>query len=460
MMTKIKPLILEVNNKFAVFEELVLTIYIFRDEIAKEKVDEFLSNTASLRNDLTELRESVNKLKDSETELTIINYCKNIDRLNEKLMKLNNTLLQNNYEKLHSDWHEVKHLFNGHIIKYIDRLTFISDFHPRKKARLTTLREEIIREFIDTSRSSWYVLTLTDGRSLSFEVPGPPEWEEDPITRYALARPGFLKSQSFKDCVVYVPLDIIVGINVLSFTQKKQKKLLDEDVGGPKYYNKSAEDILFQDLLETAHELGFPIDLSPQAFALGPISLKSEQIEFTEVNFTNETALYSDWGYLQRISGGINSIGVGIPFASLSAGWSKSLWFEFKKKMGEKAKALSSACLGTEAFVSGFISFFDIGEEDSTNQSPKSSCLIMEGASWVPAVISDERVDSAELLNGLNWCLTYFREDGLMFPIALWLRVNQPIRIYGEVVPVTIKVAGRDHPCYLKARAAAYVPDK
>lgn len=326
--------------------------------------------------------------------------------------------------------------------------------------KFAPLPKEVIREFLDASRSSWYVLTLTDGRSLPFEVEGPyvtisgDEPTEIPISRDALVQPGHLKSAEREERSVCIPLDRIAGINTLSFEQQQiEMPAKGRNTG---YVNEHAENILFRHLLEVADASGFPtVHYEPVCHAM-PLEMDS-RIEFTDVTFANETPLYSDWGYIQRNSGGINSIGIGIPFASLSAGWSKSLWSQFKKKIKGQEKAISDSCSGFEAVSSGFVTFLEEGKSDSSDQPLEQTGLSMEGARWVPAAVSDRRLESTEQLTEVSWSLTYFQADGFMFPLKLWERIGQPVRIFSEVVPVVVRVGGKEQRCYLKARAAAYV---
>lgn len=327
--------------------------------------------------------------------------------------------------------------------------------------KFAPLPKEVIREFLDTSRSSWYVLTLTDGRSLPFEVEGPyvtysgDEATEIPISRDALdalVPPGHLKSAVGEERSVFIPLDRIAGINTLSFEQQQiEMPAKGRNTG---FVNEHAANILFRHLLEVADASGFPTVHRRAAYA--PLRMDS-RIEFTDVTFANETPLYSDWGYIQRNSGGINSIGVGIPFASLSAGWSKSLWSQFKKKIEGQEKAINDSCSGFEAVSSGFVTFLEEDRSDSSDQPLEQTGLSMEGARWVPAAVSDRRLESTEQLTEVSWSLTYFRADGFMFPLKLWERIGQPVRIFSEVVPVVVRVGGKEQRCYLKARAAAYV---
>lgn len=314
--------------------------------------------------------------------------------------------------------------------------------------KLEPLSEGTIREFLDLSRSSWYVLTLTDGKSLPFEVEGHYAMSKDVF----FARPGYLKSAMRREQVVYVPLNRIAGLNTLLFDQKIVKTLAREGEAG--YVNESAAEILFDCLLENANAMGFPVEHHVLYYSIG---MMESRIEFTDVTFSDETALYSDWGYMQRISGGLNSIGVGVAIVTLSAGWSKSLWALFKKKVGEQTKAFDESCSEQEAVVNGFVTFIDEKKNGDGMYPKEGTGLQMEGANWVPAAISSRRPDSVDDLVQMSWRLIYFRDDGFMFPMKLWDRISQPIRVFSEVMPVNVKSPMGDQACYLKARAAAFL---
>ncbi len=81
--------------------------------------------------------------------------------------------------------------------------------------KLLSLSEKIIGEYLDTSQSSWHVLTLTDGRSLPIITPSPYTIRRDnvrieiPVSGIALEHPKQLMSAIHQEKSVCIPLNRI-----------------------------------------------------------------------------------------------------------------------------------------------------------------------------------------------------------------------------------------------------------
>ena len=166
---------------------------------------------------------------------------------------------------------------------------------------------------------------------------------------------------------------------------------------------------------------------------------------YGDVSFKADTPLYCDWAHLSRKKGGVKSVGAGF-IASLSVGWSKSLWSSFREKVERTSAALGQVSAAAEATVARYPSFFD-GVEP----------LQMEGCSWRPALFSGERPAASQAQPAAPWLLAYLRDDCFMFPWELWGRIAHPIHAYGEVVPIEVHTGFGQASCFLKVRAAAYV---
>lgn len=313
--------------------------------------------------------------------------------------------------------------------------------------KLEPLPEGAIREFLDLSHSSWYMLTLTDGKSLPFEVGGLYRTSEDVLS----ARPGYLESAMRQEQVVYVPLDRISGLDTLLFEQKKVETPVREGEAG--YINKSAAEILFDCLLENAYAMGFHIE---HHMVLYSLEVPTSQIKYTDVTFPRETRLYTDWQDLQNISGGLTGIGVG---GIISLDWIISLYKLSEKKVRKSTKSLDDVCSKQEAVVNkGFVTFFNEGESGEDPHPNEKTGLWMEGANWVQAAISSEKPDLANDLTKMSWQLIHFRDDAFAIPMKSWDDISQPIRVFSEVMPVKVETPMGTRSCFLKARAAFGVP--
>lgn len=213
------------------------------------------------------------------------------------------------------------------------------------------------------------------------------------------------------------------------------------------------EYLFLTDLLSKASALNFPILPHTRLYSLSP---GKNFFDWGDIHFSIDAAIYSDWEYFQRISGGVNSLGVGVTFASLSAGWSESLWSSFKRKVRENQTKPEEISLSKEAVVTGFVSFFE--QNDSVLQTENAADNFdMEGTRWVAAAICNRRVATVEERARVEWSLVYYRTDGFMFPIGLWERMEQSVTTFAEVVPVSVYTKAGQKNCFLKARATAYL---
>ena len=309
------------------------------------------------------------------------------------------------------------------------------------------LPEEKICEFLDLSRSSWYMLTLTDGKSFPFEVS---PYRKDVFS----ARPGYLESATYRQQVVYVPLSRIAGLDTLLFEQKKVETPAKKNEGG--YVNESATEILFDCLLENAYAMDFLVEHHTVLYSL---SIPNSRMEFTDMTFPCETRLYTDWKYMKRVSNDKTvGIKIGFPCITLTGGSKESLDSSSKEYAQKRTKSLDDSCSEKKVVVNGFVTFFDEKKNGDDLHPKEETGLRMEGVNWVPAAISSQRPNSADDLGKMSWRLIYFRDDEFEIPMQLWDRISQPIHVFSEVVRVKVECYMGTQPCYLKARSAVGVP--
>ena len=184
----------------------------------------------------------------------------------------------------------------------------------------------------------------------------------------------------------------------------------------------------------------------------------TKTLKWGDLSYKIDTALYADWNYLQTISGGINALGIGIGIFNLSSGWSKSLWSQFKNKVQHKSIDIDKISLENDAVIKGYISFIE-NYHNLPSLEHSIETVKMEGATWIPAIISNKKIFNTLDIRTAHWALVYLKEDGLMFPLNVWDRFTEPINIYCEIIHITISTEFGNVPFYLKARCAAYVKD-
>jgi hypothetical protein len=177
---------------------------------------------------------------------------------------------------------------------------------------------------------------------------------------------------------------------------------------------------------------------------------RQKPVKWGQVTFNYDTPLYCDWEFLSKKNSGINNLGVGIPIASFSAGWQVSLWKSFKKKLTQKSVPIEKLETKQEAMVSGFTYLLQ-------SRNRKFNNLEIEAGTWTPGIVVENRVSNGLELVNQSWALAYFNEDDFMVPKTLWPNFSQKIRVYGEVIPVSIELEYGKRNCFIKARAAAYI---
>lgn len=332
---------------------------------------------------------------------------------------------------------------------------------PKIDAELHPMPENIVRQFVTQCYISGHytlLVILTDGTPL-FGTIEAQTWQVGrgliPASELCFHKPGHLKFHHydgrFTDHYVFVPLDQISGICAFPYEQKKAARSIRH--WASTYFRRPVREHLFHDLVLKARAHSFPFE---EYFSTARVINISEPFDWRSIEFSGDASLYSDWMYFRIISGGLNSIGAGALGMSGSAGWSKSLWSSFKNKVREHQTKLEDICSRREVVVTGFVSFV---QQVINTQSLKKTveALNMEGAQWNAGVICDSRVQSVVDLKCHPWALIYFRTDGFLFPAKLWEKIVQPVRIFAEVVPASVSSQMGQKPCFLKARAAAFL---
>ncbi len=323
------------------------------------------------------------------------------------------------------------------------------------------LPKKFLRKFVEESDTNSVLLILTDGTPLlgflsprrSYTTLGPYGEKRKFETKDCLSETGYLHlehRQISKEHSIFIPLEEIAGIH--PFAYKQEEIPSDTERSAKTFLRGSVYEKLSKVTRKKARQKGFRVTKYHYAYEL---FMRSESFDWGNVKFTSNVPLYADWGYFQRISGGIKSIGVGTPIGSISAGWDKSLWALFKKKTKERIKEIVDASTSPEVVVRGFIRLIDVIDE-SSEQNPMMN-LDMEGAQWIPGVICAQQFGTARFLRHRPWVLVYLRSDGFMFPKALWKKIEQPINFFAEVVPVAVNTEIGPRDCFLKIRAAAFV---
>jgi hypothetical protein len=251
---------------------------------------------------------------------------------------------------------------------------------------------------------------------------------------------------------IYVPISQIAGITELyadEITIQGSDRLGIGRRGWALMLIDSATEALFNDLLTKARASLFYIYYPPGARCLPTLT---EPFDWGDIVFTKESAAYTDWGYFQHKSGGLNNLGVGF-VGSLSVGWNRSLWSLFSQSLDDKPMDIRGLAFRDTAVVKGFVSFFRRYDKLPLPISTPE-LLNMEGGQWIAAAVSPCRHLTLSALGNVPWLLAYFRLDGFMIPFELWERASTEFRIFGDMVEANVDTGGGRQNCFLKARAA------
>jgi hypothetical protein len=317
-----------------------------------------------------------------------------------------------------------------------------------KETNLEPIDVKALYEFIDClyrERTKCIQITLTDGTNICGSI------SKDCIQDNCLE---LYYNKIFNEHSIYLPIDKISGINILEFTENIE--YISEESKNYTYsysgINKSAYDSFFEILFGVATKKQFRIERHFFQYCL----VAQKPFIWKDIQLNIDTPLYSDWSYLERISKGLNSIGIGITLASISAGWDRSLWDLFNKKVNEKSIKMSDAHKTNEATLKGHIMFIE-RYVNLPSLEKIVDFVNMEGGTWLPAIVCVEKVKNILELEGKDWALTYFKTDGFMFPQEHWERIQQKIVVYGEIVSVPISTEVGEIPFFLKARCCAYL---
>lgn len=305
-------------------------------------------------------------------------------------------------------------------------------------------------------------IILTDGTTLWGPIPCETYRAGvglEPVSELCFARAGYFElyyDKPYKEKAVFIPLREIGGISPLSCTQLMGKRLTLRSIGRylsrSRLFDDSALELMFRCLWKKAIRRGYPTKrYGPFMYTL-PME---KPFRWEYINFLRDTPLYCDWDYLSKKNGGLNSLGVGF-VASISAGWSKSLWSSFKKKVESTLVAYEHACSLQEVSLKGFPVFLTVRKSKSLSDITEE-VLKMEGSKWYATIFSSEKVRNFKHLTNIEWIPIYFKEDSLMLPKDLWEKLSQPIRVFGDIVTAATKTQFGEVSCFVKARAAAFL---
>jgi hypothetical protein len=285
---------------------------------------------------------------------------------------------------------------------------------------------EEIDEYLSKARHVGYALSviLTDGTTLTGRSNATRSRADQSIVLSVEERNGSSR--------VVIPVDRVAGI---------AEQVLPEVDGGVQPPDPAL-------LVPAAEKAGLEVRRLSHIGGLHPGSTWEQG----RIHYQEDTWLYLDSNAISLRSGGINSIGFGIPIASASIGWQSKLFNKARGFLGNHVVDVGSHCAAPHAdlALNGYVQFFDVsGYPPSSDVGP---LLELEGSLWTAAVVrpSPRGTRSADD----PWALCYFRQECMMLGWGSWENMLQPVRIYGDKQPQVQTLDMGVAYCYLKARAA------
>jgi hypothetical protein len=287
---------------------------------------------------------------------------------------------------------------------------------------------------ISDGGGSWATIVLTDGTALPARI--------SPHGVLSGDRLVLEDNRTFSEHTISVPADRVAGVSPFAFRQTYTEQRFRRKV---RKQPPSADDWLYRALTENAERAGLSVEFTSVLYRLP----HERPIRWGGIEFRTDTPLYCDWQFLARAAGGINNVGVGF-VVSVSAGWSKSLMSSFRKTVARTTEPLAMVCQHHEPACRGHVNLLAGAGDDHDG-------LSMEGARWLPAIMTERPVADGRVDRSGAWTLAYFREDGFMLPHALWDKLSQPIRVFGDVISTPAMTDYGAVSCFVKVRAAAFL---
>lgn len=178
------------------------------------------------------------------------------------------------------------------------------------------------------------------------------------------------------------------------------------------------------------------------------------------LGFTADTGVYWDRDYFSDRKGGLNSLGFNAGPLGFSLSWDKSLWSSFRKKLSQVRTPVRDLCANSEVSLTGFTAFLDDREIQNLPEAFRQ--MEAEGGIWHPAGISEKPLKTSAIGQSFvmgNAALCYFRDECFLFPRTAWGTFSQGISTYGDVTRFGLESGWGAVPCYMKARAGAYLTE-
>ncbi len=159
--------------------------------------------------------------------------------------------------------------------------------------------------------------------------------------------------------------------------------------------------------------------------------------------------IYIDWEYVSHKAGGLNNIGGGL-MVSASVGVQRSLYYEHGKLMRKKAADFGTVFENKEdSVVTNAFIYHDFFKKV---RGKRNITMDMEGEEWSAVLLSSEPIKDKKDLRDDNWCVGFMKDNCMQIPKMVFKDIQKPLKIQGEVIPMSIDTAVGTSKVFFKIR--------
>ena len=176
------------------------------------------------------------------------------------------------------------------------------------------------------------------------------------------------------------------------------------------------------------------------------MALSEESIPSEGINFKDDEIIYTDWNFINRIAGGINSVGVSIYGLGASYGKQKSLDdFAMQKLRCETYERIKHVLKGKKKEYN-FEGYLIVPQSIETTNIDGENCRLFICST------------SSSLEDG-NWIPLLVKENCLNYPLEFLHRISSRLKFYGELKQIPVSISGENKSACILCRVIGFLND-
>ena len=176
------------------------------------------------------------------------------------------------------------------------------------------------------------------------------------------------------------------------------------------------------------------------------MALSEESIPSEGINFKDDEIIYTDWNFINRIAGGINSVGVSIYGLGASYGKRKSLDdFAMQKLRCETYERIKHVLKGKKKEYN-FEGYLIVPQSIETTNIDGENCRLFICST------------SSSLEYG-NWIPLLVKENCLNYPLEFLHRISSRLKFYCELKQIPVSISGENKSACILCRVIGFLND-